>query len=86
MWKDSIDNDETHYTPNKGYIELREEIAEKFNKKFGEGTVKLELKHSYSNMLQIIEKNPKVLIRARTAIESVGIITSFSLYHIDNRP
>jgi len=28
--KKSIDNDETQYTPNKGYIELREEIAKKF--------------------------------------------------------
>ncbi|MBE6498459.1 MAG: pyridoxal phosphate-dependent aminotransferase [Methanobrevibacter sp.] len=28
--KDSIDDNETHYTPNKGYIELREEIVKKF--------------------------------------------------------
>ncbi len=30
--KKSIDNNETQYTPNKGYIELREEIAKKFKK------------------------------------------------------
>ncbi len=27
---ESINNNDTHYTPNKGYIELREEIAKKF--------------------------------------------------------
>ena len=61
------------YVEKYAHVASLKEIAEKFNKKFGEGVVKLELKHSYSNMLQIIEKNPKVLIRARTAIESVGI-------------
>ena len=64
------DHDQAHFEDRQKFLK---EIAEKFNKKFGEDTVKLELKHSYSNMLQIIEKNPKVLIRARTAIESVGI-------------
>ena len=33
--KKSIDDNETQYTPNKGYIELREEIAEKFKKDNG---------------------------------------------------
>uniref|UniRef100_UPI0025D5E6E2 pyridoxal phosphate-dependent aminotransferase n=1 Tax=uncultured Methanobrevibacter sp. TaxID=253161 RepID=UPI0025D5E6E2 len=28
--KKSIDDNDTHYTPNKGYIELREEIVKKF--------------------------------------------------------
>ena len=30
--KDSIDENDTHYTPNKGYIELREAIVKKFKK------------------------------------------------------
>ena len=30
--KESIDENDTHYTPNKGYIELREEIVKKFKK------------------------------------------------------
>ena len=30
--KKSIDENDTHYTPNKGYVELREEIAKKFKK------------------------------------------------------
>ena len=29
--KKSIDENDTHYTPNKGYIELREEIVKKLN-------------------------------------------------------
>lgn len=41
---------------------------------FAGSVVSLELRHSYSNMLQVIEKHPEVLDRARSAIESVGII------------
>lgn len=33
--KESIDENDTHYTPNKGYIELREEIAKKFKNENG---------------------------------------------------
>ncbi|MEE1128598.1 MAG: pyridoxal phosphate-dependent aminotransferase [Methanobrevibacter sp.] len=33
--KRSIDENDTHYTPNKGYIELREAIVDKFNKDNG---------------------------------------------------
>ena len=33
--KNSIDDNDTHYTPNKGYIELREAIADKFKKDNG---------------------------------------------------
>ena len=29
---ESINENDTHYTPNKGYIELREEITKKFKK------------------------------------------------------
>ena len=36
--KKSIDENETHYTPNKGIIELREEIAKKFKKDNGINT------------------------------------------------
>ena len=79
------DHDQTRFEDRQKFLK---ELAEKFNEQFG-GTnfanaqenencaggsvVELELEHSYSNMLQIIEKNPAVLERARTAIESVGI-------------
>lgn len=38
----------------------------------GGSVVELQLKHSYSNMLQVIEKCPEVLERARAAIEAIG--------------
>lgn len=40
---------------------------------FNGTVVTLELKHSYSNMLEVIEKCPEVLERARNAIEGVGV-------------
>lgn len=65
--------------------EFLRQVAAKYNSKFG-GTafadankeraggsaVELQLRHSYSNMLQVIEKCPEVLERARAAIEAVG--------------
>ena len=36
--KNSIDENDTHYTPNKGYIELREEIVKKFKNENGINT------------------------------------------------
>lgn len=36
--KQSIDENDTHYTPNKGYIELREEISKKFKNENGINT------------------------------------------------
>lgn len=36
--KKAIDENDTHYTPNKGYIELREEIVKKFKKENGINT------------------------------------------------
>ena len=36
--KKSIDENDTHYTPNKGYIELREEIVKKFKNENGINT------------------------------------------------
>jgi len=39
---------------------------------FSGSVVTLKQKHSYSNMLQVVEKCPEILDRARAAIESVG--------------
>ena len=64
------DHDQTRFEERQEFLR---EIAQKFNEKFGENTVELELKHSYSNMLQIIEKTPEVLERARTAIAAENI-------------
>lgn len=77
------DHDQKRFEERQEFLRC---IAKKFNEKFGgnaiadensagyAGTVvSLELKHSYSNMLQVIEKFPEVLDRARNAIESVGV-------------
>ena len=64
------DHDQTRFEERQEFLR---EIAKKFNEKFGEGSIELELKHSYSNMLQIIEKTPEVLERARTAIAAENI-------------
>jgi len=83
------DHDQARFEDRQKFLkELAEKFNKKFggtnftndvkqkknDEDFAGGTVvELDLKHSYSNMLQIIEKTPEVLIRARTAIESVGI-------------
>ena len=64
------DHDQTRFEERQEFLR---EIAKKFNEKFGEGSIELELKHSYSNMLQIIEKTPEVLERARAAITAENI-------------
>ena len=43
------------------------------NQKYGEGTVSLEIKHSYENMLSVMEENQYVIDRAKKAISSVGL-------------
>ena len=43
------------------------------NQKYGEGTVSLEIKHSYENMLSVMEENQYVIDKARAAISSVGL-------------
>lgn len=61
---------------DKKIFEKRQEflhkVASEFNAKYGEGTVELELKHSYSNMLEIVEQYPEILERARRAIRATG--------------
>ena len=49
------------------------EIAAKMNEKYGEGTVKLTITDSYSNMLEVIEQHPYVVDLAKKAIENVGL-------------
>lgn len=47
--------------------------ASELNEKYGEGTVELELRDSYYNMREIIEKNPHVLERAKSAMLAEGV-------------
>lgn len=50
-----------------------EKISADINKKYGLGTCELEIKESYRNMLEIIEKNMFTVDLAKKAIESVGL-------------
>ena len=48
-------------------------IEKKMNEKYHTDTVKLNIQHSYSNMLEIIEKNEYVVAIAKKAIKNVGL-------------
>lgn len=46
---------------------------QKMNEKYHADTVKLNIQHSYSNMLEVIEKNEYVVAIAKKAIKNVGL-------------
>ena len=48
-------------------------IEQKMNGKYHADTVKLNIQHSYSNMLDVIEKNEYVVAIAKKAIKNVGL-------------
>ena len=48
-------------------------IEKKMNQKYHADTVKLNIQHSYSNMLEVIEKNEYVVAIAKKAIKNVGL-------------
>lgn len=48
-------------------------VGRYMNEKYGEGTVMIDLKDSYYNMREIIEKHMHLIENARAAMEAVGI-------------
>lgn len=48
-------------------------IEKKMNEKYHADTVKLNIQHSFSNMLEVIEKNEYVVAIAKKAIKNVGL-------------
>lgn len=48
-------------------------IEKKMNEKYHADTVKLNIQHPYSNMLEVIEKNEYVVAIAKKAIKNVGL-------------
>ena len=48
-------------------------IEQKMNEKYHADTVTLNIQHSYSNMLEVIEKNEYVVAIAKKAIKNVGL-------------
>lgn len=47
--------------------------GEYLNRKYGEGTVTVELKDSYRNMKEIVEKHPEILEKAKEAFRACGV-------------
>jgi len=48
-------------------------VGEFLNARYGKGTVEVELKDSYRNMKEIVEKHPEILERAKQAFLSCGV-------------
>lgn len=64
------DFDKQPFSDKKEYIKS---IVEALNKKYGEGTVELELKDQYYNMREVIEKHMHIVETAMEALRSLGI-------------
>ncbi len=64
------DHDMEKFTEKKAILA---EIAAFLNRKYGEGTVELEVKDSYYNMRKQIEPRMDIVDRAKAAMETVGI-------------
>ena len=54
-------------------LDILRGIEQKMNGKYHADTVKLNIQHSYSNMLEVIEKNEYVVAIAKKAIKNVGL-------------
>ena len=62
---------------DSGLFEKRQQylrgIEAELNKKYGAGTVMLELKESYRNMLEVMEQNFFVVDQAKEAVKAAGL-------------
>ena len=50
-------------------------IQDELNKKYGENTVKVTIKDQYKNMREWIDLDPRSVIRAKKAIEDLGLVS-----------
>ena len=48
-------------------------IGEYLNAKYGEGTVRVDLRDSYRNMKEIVEQHPEILEKAKAAFRACGV-------------
>jgi len=48
-------------------------VGDLLNRRYGEGTVRVELKDSYRNMREIVEQHPEVIERAKKAFQENGV-------------
>ncbi|MBQ2955637.1 MAG: peptidase T [Clostridia bacterium] len=63
------DHDMTKFLARKAFVERS---VAYLNEKYGENTIKLELKDSYFNMLEAMKPNMHVMTRAEEAIRKIG--------------
>jgi len=64
------DHDKEKFLAKKKFAE---NVAEKINEKYGEGTVKVTLKDEYYNMGEVIKNHMNIVEIAREAMENLGI-------------
>ena len=64
------DHDASKFTNRQDTMKM----AEKFlNEKYGDGTVRLEIKEQYRNMAEVLEKCPDAIENAKNACKSAGV-------------
>ena len=64
------DHDRTKLEEKKAMMTA---AGEMLNRRYGEGTVRVELKDSYRNMREIVEQHPEVIDKAKRAFEENGV-------------
>ena len=76
----SVENTKLHYIirdHDRDQFEVRKQtmmgLAHILNKKYGEGTVEIEINDSYYNMKEVIDKHPQIMFLAERAFKNIGI-------------
>ena len=64
------DHDKTIF---ENRLDTLRNLEKDMNQKYGEGTVTLTISHSYSNMIEVIEKHPYTVELAKQAIKNVRL-------------
>lgn len=78
--KGDVENTTLHYIirdHDRDKFENRKQtmqgLVHVLNKKYGEGTIEIEIKDSYYNMKEVIDQHPEVMDLAKQAFKNVGI-------------
>ncbi len=64
------DHDKVKFENRK---QTMQDLTQKLNQKYGEGTVTIEVKDSYYNMKEVIDKYPKVMTLAKQAFANIEV-------------
>ncbi len=63
------DHDAQILAQRKAYVAR---LVSELNRRYGDGCVEADIKDSYSNMREVIERHPEIIERARAAVRAVG--------------